>query len=486
MEQVLFLFGLYGFGVFFGFLFRRHLSCTFIGISGFLWGALFWVVGGLLLLLLKIPYLPISMVVLFSILAGGFGIILVRQKERQVSWGELATLLLTALAFLLVLFFVNQNNFSAASPDSVMYIATGRKIAYEGLSHSVLRDLSLRGLYVSQLQSASVFLGEDYLSAAQPAFAFTFLMVFTYLSYRISCYLVPDKRFVLTLSILSSLVLFSTYFIIFQSFYIHTNLISSVYLFVAVSAFWLTSVEDKTSWLIVGILGLLGFSLARNEAPVFALIFLLLLISANQIPYRKRLITFLPYLAILIVWYLLLLNGIGDGTKILNPERTLVIIGCLIAFCLLVLISEHKWIKDFVLPHLPKVMLGGLVIVLLFMVYQRPEHMKISFGAIISNMFLSGEWGLTWLIISFLLLISVAGPRVPWEELFFFGISSFFSTLLALSYFRPPYRSIWVDSANRMLTHILPIVVLYISMKAAQGLLIGADLPDKAQNIDSL
>jgi len=115
-------------------------------------------------------------------------------------------------------------------------------------------------------------------------------------------------------------------------------------------------------------------------------------------------------------------------------------------------------------------MLGLLLLVLVFMVFQKPEHMMDSITAIIKNMIESGRWGITWIIFILLLVFSLTQPRVPKEELFFYFISSFFSLLLAISYFRAPFRLGWGDSANRMLTHILPIIILYVLMKTTKGL----------------
>lgn len=470
MDQVLFLFGLYGFGVYFGLLFKRQLSCVLIGMTGFLWGALFWVAGGIILSAASLPYTPASMGFYFLLLILGFGIIHARNKTWQLSRRELFGILLVAFIFILVLLLAGHFNFSYVSSDSIEQISTGRRIAHEGFSSGVIEELSLRGVFLSQLQSASVFLGDDYLYAAQPGFAFTFLLLFPYLSQWILRQLVENKRLVLVLSILASLVLFSTYFIVFQFFYIHNSLISAVYLFMAVCAFWLAAVEKKDAWVILGILGLLGFSLARNESPIFALIFLLLVISADRIPYQTRLRSIFPYLFALTLWYGYLLIRMGTGTKILDPEKTLIIIGALVACGILVLSSELKWVKRTLLPHLPKIMLGTLLLLLVLMAVLKTEHMKGSLTVSILNMLRYGRWGITWLVFSLLFLVSLLGPRIPREELFFYGITSFFSTLLALAYFRLPYRIGWYDSANRMLTHILPIIVLYVLMKAFQAM----------------
>ena len=480
MSQVLFLTGLYGFGVCFGLLFRRKIPFVFIVITGYLWGALIWVVGGTLLQILKIPYTAASMAFLFGFLVLGISVVHVRNKTWKLSRQESIYLLPFTLCFILVMVLASHYNYSIASPDSIVMISTGRRFAFEGFSPAIIEELSLRGIFLPQLQSASVFMGDDYLYAAQPAFSFTFSLAFFYITQRILSQLGLSKRQALVYTLLSTLILFTTYFIAFQFFYIHTNLISAAYLFVAIAGFWLALIEGIEDWMIFGILALAGFSLARTEAPLFALLFLVLVISAGRVSYRIRLRTILPYLGCLVFWYLYLYWRMEEGTYILNPERTLLVIGSLAALAVLVLLSEVKAIKRYLLPHLPRIMLAALALLLALMVFQKPDHFRISIYSNIFNMLETGEWGLTWLVFAFLFFVSLTGPRLPGEDLLLYGIASFFATLLAIVYFRVPYHTSWGDSANRMFTHILPIVVLYVLMKATQGLAQGETVPEKA------
>lgn len=418
------------------------------------------------------------MLVYFLLLGTGISFFHYRNKTWKLSPRDLFWLLSIAFLYLIILVATSYFNLSTTSPDSIVLIATGKRLPYVGFSDAVIKELSLRGVFLSVLQSAAEFLGDGYLYAFQPSLGVSFLLVFFFLSHRIIDHLAPNKHWNFVISLMTSLVLFSTYFIVFQIFYIHTNLISGLYLFVAVSAFWLAMIEKKSSWMGFGMLALLGFSLARNEAPLFAVVFLILVISVDKIPYRVRLKSILPYLILMISWYSYLLIRMGEGTKILNPERTLIIIGSLFALGLLVLLSEQKWLKAKLFPYLAKIMVGALVLILLLMFLTKPVHMMDSAYFIILNLSAYGWWGVTWLVFSLVFLISIIGPRVPGEELFFYGIVSFFCLLLAIAYFRNPYRLGWGDSANRMFTHILPVIVLYGLMKAGksisgQGFLLG-------------
>ena len=153
----------------------------------------------------------------------------------------------------------------------------------------------------------------------------------------------------------------------------------------------------------------MGFSLARLESPVFTLPFLVLLISYGKVPYRIRLVSMLPYLISLIIWYFYLLRGVGNVDLTLDQTRTLAVIGVLAACIFLVIFSEVNWIKRWVLPHLPKIMLGVLVFVVAFMVIQKPGHMYTSMKVTLKNVLESGRWGITWIVFALLFLFSLIG-----------------------------------------------------------------------------
>ena len=148
MVQILFLSGLYLFGVYFGLLFKRTIPFVFILITGYLWGTLIWIIGGTLLQILTLPYTALSMASLFILLGIGISVLHARKKTWKCSNRELILIFCAALVFVLVLLLVSHYNFSIASPDSAVMIATGRRFAFEGFSPAIIEELSLRGVFL--------------------------------------------------------------------------------------------------------------------------------------------------------------------------------------------------------------------------------------------------------------------------------------------------------------------------------------------------
>jgi len=465
ISQVLFLVGLYTLGVLAGLLFKKHIPFVFICLTGFLWGGLIWVIGGVSFLIVSIPYSALTMLLFLITVLISLSIIHIRQGIWRLTSSDFFWFVGVMAAFLIVVGAASRYNYSIASYDSVAQIMLGRDIANHGFNELTTSTLASWGVFLPLLQSVSVFLGDGYMYAAQPAFAFTLLITFFYLSQRVARQNFYGMPAATALALLATLTLASTYFIVFQVFYIHNGLISATYLFVAIGTFWLALSERNNLWLIFAMLALTGFSISRTEAPLFALIFLTLLISSEQIPYRVRLTAILPYLIFLVFWYLSLLRVMGSGTDILDPTKTLAVIGLLIAFGVLVGLSYYRWVERYLLPALPKIMLGVFLVGLAFLFTLKPTDMQTNLTAILKNMFDSGRWGVTWHILLGLLVFGLIQPRFNHERLFSYGIPLFFALLLALGFMRLPYRLGWGDSANRIITHIMPIILLYTVIK---------------------
>ena len=81
-----------------------------------------------------------------------------------------------------------------------------------------------------------------------------------------------------------------------------------------------------------------------------------------------------------------------------------------------------------------------------------------------------GWWGAAWLILLVLFMFAFLQPGFPYERLFSFGIPAFFMLLLALAFMRFPFHLGWGDSANRMITHIMPVIFFYFLLKYGHGL----------------
>lgn len=464
-QQTGFLFILYLLGLLIAFPYKRRLPWPFLLLTAPFLGALVWVLASLFFLVTGIPYhWPL---VLFALgFFGGYSIWrAVRAKCFFFLSGELKWLAVISAGMGGLAVFVHLYNFTIVTPDSFYLLFNGRAFAVEGFSGFLHSQLILRGVFVQLLQSAGVLIGADYLYGLQPFLSLIFGFVFIYMAYRIIRHWKASFLWVG----LTFVGVFSTYFIIFQMFYLHNNLLSGMYLYITLAAFWLALAEKNINWLEAGLLSLTAFSLLRIEAPLFAVLFLALFISMGYFSRRELIRVIGPYLAAMIAWNGFLLFNMGKGSYILNPAYSLMIIGALVALGVLLLIMDLDWIKKIILPHIVHWISGSLLMVFGTLVAFDPRF-NAYLVVLVEDMAWYGAWGWAWFLAGGLLLLCTGLPKFPAEKLFTGSFTAFF-LLLPIVYSRNPvYQLNWGDSANRMLTHIFPLLFLYLLMKLTYGL----------------
>ncbi|MBN1120107.1 MAG: hypothetical protein JXJ17_03440 [Anaerolineae bacterium] len=471
MAQVWFVVGLYILGVLIGLMFAKHVPIPFIVATGILWGSLAYSLLAFVTLVLDV-YHPLVMLIVLGLL----GVFLIIQNIRQGAFNldrqALTWLVGVFCVFFLAAFVLERHNISkAAGLDPQSQILVGRSLAREGFAAWNSQQLSSWGFLLVSIQSVSVFLGIDYIHIFQPLCGITFLLTFSTGLYYVLAEQINERRTVFLIVGACTLLLFSTYGIVLQMEFINTNLISAMYLFTAFIAFWMGLKRQKHSWLTIAMLALTGFTLARTEAPVFALIMMTLVLSVGKLSYRERLIFFLPYLSIFILRYLYMVLTAGTGSIILNSPRMLGVLGLLIVFTLLVLGSGIKFVETKILPRLHIVMITVLGAALATVIAVRPGPMLEAIRSFFLNLlFLISFWGVIWYFFLVQMILSGYQPSFEYERLFTVYILGFLLVLLAMAYFRVPYGYYWHDSSNRISTHIAPIILLYLAMKYSWGL----------------
>jgi hypothetical protein len=269
---------------------------------------------------------------------------------------------------------------------------------------------------------------------------------------------------------LAALSLFSTTMLFYQIFYIHTNFFTAAYLFIGLVAFWLAIVEKNQTWLVFSELGMAGFCLARIESPVMYIVFALFMLSLRQLTYRQRLAVFLPICGGLIAWHVKIASVMPITGSSDIPANIWIIVAGLAALGVLVLISRIEFIEKSLLPALPVFAILVLALVIPIAYLLKFQLMQVSLQSIFFNLTTSGEWNAVWFILLGLLVMGMFQKKLPFESLFTGSFIAFFLLLVDLAFFLlSPYRPSPYGSANRMLTHIIPLITFYIMIKIGQG-----------------
>lgn len=349
--------------------------------------------------------------------------------------------------------------------DSVEQVAVGRALAQRGLDDELGTLLASWGVLLPLIQGAGVFLNVDILTGAQPLLWLSCIGLICGTVWQVG-----GERFRLPIALLALVFVASPYFFVFQSAYVHNSLASATFLLLFFAAALLAIRERVDGWIHVSFLGLLGFTLARTEAPMFAALGIMLAASwfeAEGMWAQFRRATLL-YVACAIAWCLALISMIGTGSDIMTPGRLAVLIVALVAAALVVCWPQERFFGKELRRYMP-LLIGGATLVALWVgYYWKPAHSMENLAAIVRNLFFTGRWGVSWWMLSFLLpLMILRGAGIYGLSLLAFSFA-FFGLVLSMGLMRIPYRTGWGDSANRIFVHLWPILALWMGLTMAK------------------
>jgi hypothetical protein len=469
IAQALFLTGLYAVGVYLGLLFRKQVDLLFIILTGFLWGSLTWVLVSLVLLSVGLPYsfyliLPVLLVVvaLAGVLHGKRGTLRLSQREWILTGAS-------QVLFAGITFAAISSMWFFGTHDTIFVLIMSQIIAMTGFQAQwVIASPMAYGIYIPILQATDFHWNDEILLGVQASLGVTLLATMLYSGWRILKENGLNNRPALWLSITGALALASTPFMVFLSFYFQTNLATAVFLLAALFAAWMFMAKGETGWLWFAMAALLGFSLCRTETPVIGLVFLALLVSTGRLDYRLRLRAFTPYILIITVWTVrILFMDQNVYRHLAGVTGTAAIAGLQIAFLLFIILTKFKWIEGHIMRNLHWIMLGMFTMVLAGMFILKTERMLTGLKGMVGALFMwKGWWGASWMAAVPLLLPALFYKPTLNNRIFIFGIPLYFMFILGLNYSSVvPYYADWMDSANRMATHILPLMFLFLIVK---------------------
>ena len=468
MTQMLFIGGIYLLGFCFGLLFRKRIPFPFIALTGFLWGCMLYVIEVFVLYSLGIPYNLVSATCLTGLVLAILSIVNFLLGNWRLSRGDISWLAGIFLVFTLASLAANLFNMTVVTLDSLRQIMVGREIAFDGFTPGVIDYLSSTGPFMLVLHSAGVLIGSEYLYTLIPCFSLSLFMIFIYVTFRSINQKTLGRFFALALTLLAALVLFSSTLVIYQSFYIHTNLPTAVYLFVAVATCWLAISEENDAWLAFAVPSLVCVSLLRTETFLFAVFILFLVISLFKFSGRTRWFFTLPFLGLMLLWYILFYVRFSRDTNVLSPARILLLVFLLVCLGLYVFILRYRPVEQLIRSTVFYVVGGGVILLMAGLLLFKTHNTITSLVVTLQNMFITGWWGAIWYAAVLGLVLAFTQPRFKNEHFFVLVLGVFFVFMISLGSIRTlPYHLGWFDSGNRMLIHILPLVWYYLVLKYA-------------------
>ena len=455
--QVAYSLVLFILGIIFAQIFEKSLF--FALATGYLWGLFLSVLPSFASLLLfgalnLTFYYFCSFILVLALL-----VVAVRKRAFSAALKSFRALHVGCVLFFVALASLfTKYNFSVGSIDSLaFYIQPGMQF-FSNSPVTIAPLFSSVGVFLSLAHGPVSLWGDEYYYLLHPLLFVSFCAVFTWFFCQSHALNKNFKR--LFFWLLAGIWGLSSFFVFFNVFYIHTNMPSAIYLFLAAVCYSYAVRQKDAGLLSLFFAAIFAFSLMRVEAPFFAagLVFFsgLSFDEFEGIPLSKLGLLFFP----ISLWNLRLMWMLQGGEGLAGPfllgGQAL---GLLLLPAFLWVVKKLQINKG----YLRKYALAGAGAVVLLLAFTRFDNFAINIVSIFVNIFFVGRWGSLWwgiLILTFFCNKDI--QKNTSVHFFIYYVVFYFLSLLLLGNMRVPYRLGWGDSANRMLLTIFPLLFFVV------------------------
>lgn len=472
LAQIVYPLLLYGLGLLPGVLLRKKVPLAFFAWTAFAWGAFLWALVSAIWLWLPFTW-SVARVAMTLALAAMVAAILWRRDLEWPTGPEIRAVLIGATVFSTVVVGVAFLRPVEISSDSLYQVVLSTRWATGRFEDGVLAEFGYWGHLLPAVHAAAPAFGADYFYTLSAATGITLLASFYYFCQAGLQQLPKPIRHPGRVATFATIYLTSSFFLVFQFVYIHNNIVAALYLLIAAGSLWLAHATESKVYLGLSTLAFLAYGMTRTETALYAVVFLVAAISTRRFSRRTWLVVLLPFTVYLTVWNVLLLLLVRPDTHIMNPARLLIMIAAVLGVTVTALLAETPLLRQRVTPYLHRIMFALFVLILAVLTLRDPSWLPYTLNTFIQNILVEGiaTWGLVWWVaIALTLLALPRSPRIPFERIYATGILGFVLVLTMISY-EHHFRLGAGDSGNRTLTALLPIVILYLTLKTAPYLL---------------
>lgn len=445
---------------------RIHLFAWPFPVGLVIWGLtqLFFVLSGL-------PNQRVTSI--GSILIMTIGLFILRWRMGLINRDEMKLSSLFILLFGFISGIALVINLSIFTNDSWVYYIGG-----EYLGHSLQFPDSLFamfGVFQYALMSAGPLYGFDYVYAVFPLMLGIISILIYHTGFSIiGEYGLPRGQRIFY-SLVTALFPFSSFMVLLSSFYISSNTATAFFSFLSIFAIWKRITTGKKVWLFFSALMIIPIGLLRLEGSIIVLINLVIVLSLKQVEHNEKKFHTVIVLVPLFLVYGRVAYYLKDfvdprGDYILSRGRILLI---LFAYLLVLFLSLFPYgkVKRFLMDRILFIMIIVLTFswtVMLFTIGLRKREFLLiirKYAYLFENILHDGYWGILWIALAILFIISIMLPKIRGESIYLVYIISFVLLFNVANLFRRGWRVGWGDSGNRMLMHLIFIVFFYIMLK---------------------
>ncbi|MCH8899619.1 MAG: hypothetical protein IH942_03870 [Acidobacteria bacterium] len=422
-----------------------------------------------------------------TIVAAVVSAVILRAPSIRIDARRLAagTLIATSLAASVSVLALNIHA-TRLTNDSFGYLRAASSLEQTG-GLEALDNLQLvkQQLTVSLIQATGWVDGTGYSPVLSPLFGATTLAAIGWLAIRVMKRDRVPTRWQVALLAAAGALLLTTNRFVYNLTYVNGHLFLAMLLLIAVGLSWLAVTEGEHRFLYIAGIAFAAVAITRAESLMVIALFMIPIISTQQLTLRDRLVVTLPTAIVSATWFGLVLRPHLPGSGVgFTPLFGNVAIAVLLA--VFASIAGVPRLRR-VVRMAPWLTLGGAFLLLAYHIQSDPQLLLTSMNSMAVNAAYWGFWGFFWYIIPPLLIATIVIGNVDEDRLWNLGIAGFFLTLPLTGYLRgSAFRVGSGDSANRMLMHVVPLLILYLLLAAGRASINGNRQDDAPAATDAV
>lgn len=445
-----------------------HL-CGLLGLFG---GFAIWSIISVFVFILHIPYtLAIMLPACLAVSVIGFWIRRDSFNEKAFWLRRILWFTVYLVALVGVTLVASQTNYLFFTPDSYSYIAgagalieQSKSLAPGDYSPGLVATISSAGpIALAALWAGSRMFGVEFWYSVIPVAATGFLPTFALLTLKDLEGTVPRRSLRATLALLAALLLLSVPSFLYNSHYLHSNLLTGFFFTFAVVGVSVHRRSRESLWLLIAAVAMSCCILLRTEMVQYAAIPIVLVLGTDRISPRRYLLFLAPIL--LVASLSQLLKGMAGHS---THDPSVLQWGFLGIYAASYTVIHLQWTRKRLAPLAPRATASLLVIIVLYSLYFNHQGMVRSLSGLLhvvsyrEGLLEGGAWGGTWLLIGACATLNAAFIRNRVFRLYGFALVVYFA-VRAMIYSLPFFPNVEINQYNsgaRILFHILPAAIV--------------------------
>jgi hypothetical protein len=347
-------------------------------------------------------------------------------------------------------------------PDSTQFEGVGRLISQGGRISDKVPWLSFlvngRLLVIGALHALNRLFGAYALYGYFPLVSTWFLIFLGSLILTCSQFENRKVSIALTIIIIASLGCYKNFYQ--YAFMIHSNITAMIYFSSAIISVYVYSRTNQKSWLFFGSLSMGVATLVRTDMLLFSLVFLIAMSSLENLKYSILKYCLIIFFLVSLPWRALTLPFVPTHSFYVNTDQILLLIFLNICVAILMVLSRKylnstQWLE-------PASYIAYAVLTLIVFIVS-PEIVGHGWNLFVKYIMIGYDNWLSLTLLILLLIVSYPSlrGRDPNLGILISSILLFFVTLFYLVGISG--YEFEDHSANRMVLHILPVVIFVMA-----------------------